>query len=185
MMHRVCKPPELWHLGGSGSRIGGHPDPQAVFRNFHLSNLLEQVAVGVYDGVLNVTDAPGLYTINLYRCLGTTQHLKSKYGGGYILEVKLNPGQAYYSMDHASGQAAQLLNQHLSALDQTIRQVFPAVELTETFGERVTYRIPKDGVTSLSEVFKAMEEGMTIAWYDVIFSATRKLFPKKICASEI
>ncbi|XP_033629986.1 ATP-binding cassette sub-family A member 5-like isoform X1 [Asterias rubens] len=92
-------------------------------------------------------------------CLGTTQHLKSKYGGGYILEVKLNPGEAYYSMDHSSGQAAQLLNQHLSALDQTIRQVFPAVEVTETFGERVTYRIPKDGVTSLSEVFKAMEDG--------------------------
>ena len=76
--------------------------------------------------------------------------------------MKLNPGEAYYSMDHSSGQAAQLLNQHLSALDQTIRQVFPAVEVTETFGERVTYRIPKDGVTSLSEVFKAMEDGMMI-----------------------
>ena len=62
-------------------------------------------------------------------------------------------------MDHASGQAAQLLNDHLSALDQRIRQVFPSMEVTEIFGERVTYKIPSDAVNSLSTVFAALENG--------------------------
>ena len=99
------------------------------------------------------------------RCLGTTQHLKGKYGGGYVLEVKLNPGQAFYSMDHASGEATRLLEKHLSALDRRIREVFPSVELAESFGERVTYKIPSQAVRALSTVFAALEQGE--CWVDV------------------
>ncbi|XP_038065899.1 ATP-binding cassette sub-family A member 5-like [Patiria miniata] len=92
-------------------------------------------------------------------CLGTTQHLKGKYGGGYLLEAKLNPGEAYYSMDHTTGEATRLLEQKMQALDDKIHHVFPSAETVENFGERVTYKIPKEDVGSLARVFAALEEG--------------------------
>ncbi|XP_038048297.1 ATP-binding cassette sub-family A member 5-like [Patiria miniata] len=101
----------------------------------------------------------GIMVSGQLKCLGTTQHLKGKYGGGYVLEVKLNPGPAYYSMDHTSGRATQLLDDMLAALDVTIKEVFPSAEVTETFGERVAYRVPSDAAISLSTVFATLEEG--------------------------
>ena len=31
-------------------------------------------------------------SVSVRRCLGSTQHLKNKYGGGYVLEMKLTGG---------------------------------------------------------------------------------------------
>ncbi|XP_038064701.1 ATP-binding cassette sub-family A member 5-like [Patiria miniata] len=101
----------------------------------------------------------GIMVLGKLMCLGTTQHLKGKYGRGYSLEVKLNPGPAYYSMDHTSGQAVQLLEGLLASLDNQIRKVFPSAEVMESFGERVTYKIPSRDVKSLSTVFAVLEQG--------------------------
>ncbi|XP_022092654.1 ATP-binding cassette sub-family A member 5-like isoform X2 [Acanthaster planci] len=101
----------------------------------------------------------GIMVSGRLMCLGTTQHLKSKYGGGYLLEAKLNPGQAYYSMDHATDEADRLLERLGTALHDKIQEVFPSAELLESFGERVTYKIPSQDVQSLATVFAALEEG--------------------------
>ncbi|XP_022092521.1 ATP-binding cassette sub-family A member 5-like [Acanthaster planci] len=101
----------------------------------------------------------GIMVSGQLQCLGTTQHLKGKYGGGYVLEIKLNPGPDYYSMDHTSGQATRLLEEMMSALDRKIKEVFPSAEAIERFGERVTYRVPSEVAISLSTVFAALEEG--------------------------
>jgi ATP-binding cassette subfamily A (ABC1) protein 5 len=92
-------------------------------------------------------------------CLGTTQHLKSKYGEGYVLEVKLNPGQAYYTLDHNSAEARQLLDDLLARLRAKVLQIFPSAEVSETFGERVIYRIPREGALQLSAIFAELEQG--------------------------
>ena len=73
--------------------------------------------------------------------------------------MKLNPGEAYYSMDHSSQQATQLLEELLAALDNRIKEVFPSAKVTERFGERITYRIPSQSDIVLSTVFAALEEG--------------------------
>ncbi|XP_038064464.1 ATP-binding cassette sub-family A member 10-like [Patiria miniata] len=101
----------------------------------------------------------GIMVSGKLMCLGTTQHLKGKYGRGYSLEVKLNPGPAYYSMDHTSGQAVQLLEGLMAALDTRIKEVFPSAEVAEKFGERVVYKVPSEDVRSLSTVFASLEEG--------------------------
>ena len=86
----------------------------------------------------------------LLRCLGSTQHLKSKYGSGYNLEVKLSPSRdASVSMDDM-----------IARLQEFVEELFPGAVRAESFGGRVTYKIPKEGgVGSLSTIFASLEQG--------------------------
>ena len=47
----------------------------------------------------------------------------------------------------------------MSALQDLILDLFPGAELNESFEERAMYKIPQGNVTSLSQVFAALEEG--------------------------
>ncbi|XP_072019069.1 cholesterol transporter ABCA5-like [Amphiura filiformis] len=89
----------------------------------------------------------GIMVLGQLKCLGTTQHLKDKYGGGYVLEVKLQ----------LHGQGA--LEERIEALHNYVRSILHDAEVSENFGERITYKIPKKSVASLSTVFAAMEKG--------------------------
>ena len=91
-------------------------------------------------------------TLCMCRCLGTTQHLKDKYGGGYILEVKLQM------------RSQENLEERIDALHEYVRSILPNAEVTENFGERLTFKLPKKSVASLSAVFAAMEKGMLKFW---------------------
>ena len=81
------------------------------------------------------------------RCLGSTQHLKNKYGGGYMLEVKMKN----------VGQSSTFNNPNWDALEQQIQEQFPKAELSESFADRRTYSIPQSSVSSLAVAFKALE----------------------------
>lgn len=78
----------------------------------------------------------------ILRCLGSTQHLKSKYGSGYSLEIKLMQG--------SDGQ---------SSLDNFVKGLFPGAILNETFGGKSTYKVPNNDVSQLSSIFAKLEEG--------------------------
>ena len=67
-----------------------------------------------------------------------------------MLEVKL----------HVDGGAAEDLNARVDGLHKYVCGIVPNAEVSECFGERITYRIPKKSVTSLAKVFSAMEKGM-------------------------
>ena len=84
----------------------------------------------------------------LFRCLGSAQHLKNKYGSGYTLEVKLAPST---------------LNTEQSNLDRLnayLNGVIPGLVITEIFGDRITYAVPAANKTALSEVFQKLEQGL-------------------------
>lgn len=83
-------------------------------------------------------------------CLGSSQHLKNKYGSGYLLEVKLTTKE--------QGDSA-LLDDRMERLHQYILNMFPAASVMEQFSERVQYKVPKSSVTSLSRAFTVLEEG--------------------------
>uniref|UniRef100_A0A4W3K4G8 ATP binding cassette subfamily A member 5 n=1 Tax=Callorhinchus milii TaxID=7868 RepID=A0A4W3K4G8_CALMI len=78
------------------------------------------------------------------RCIGTIQHLKSKYGGGYTLEMKLKD------------EVAEL--QRIAEIHEKIMQIFPHASRQESFAAMLTYKIPKEDVKSLSEAFSQLEE---------------------------
>ena len=86
-----------------------------------------------------------------YRCIGSSQHLKNKYGSGYMLEVKLS-----------TKQDTDTLDDRMTKLHQYIINAFPASSVMEQFSERVQYKVPKSSVTSLSRAFTVLEEGKYI-----------------------
>lgn len=107
--------------------VGMHPIPSLSKVAWNLLNFLQSITV------------PFLR----WRCIGSTQHLKNKYGSGYSLEIKIEQG------DH----------QAQSKLDNFVKDLFPGAVLSETFGGKSTYKVPKENVSLLSSIFAKLEEG--------------------------
>lgn len=80
-----------------------------------------------------------------FRCLGSSQHLKDKFGSGYTLEVKLRPSQQKTS------------NERFGDLLQLLVQKFPSITIIEQFGERASFKILKEDGQSLSKAFNTLE----------------------------
>ena len=85
-----------------------------------------------------------MQTNNNFRCLGPTQHLKDKFGSGYLLEIKLEHKQAD-------------IENKMDALEAHLVKVFSRIDCLERFAERGRYKIPK-GEKNLSEAFSALED---------------------------
>ena len=82
------------------------------------------------------------------RCIGTIQHLKSKFGSGYILEVKQ---RLTYSTEQQN-----VLTEKLKAY---VENSFPGSTQTESFAERAVYKIPQASITALAHAFGTIESG--------------------------
>ncbi|XP_035696779.1 ATP-binding cassette sub-family A member 5-like [Branchiostoma floridae] len=94
----------------------------------------------------------GIMVNGQLKCLGSTQHLKNKYGSGYILEVKVKEQSEDINND---------LDASLDRLDSFVHDLFPDAAEAEVISNHVTYNIPKEDVRSLARVFTALEEGKT------------------------
>jgi len=82
------------------------------------------------------------------RCLGSTQHLKNKYGGGYMLEVKLKQRETV-----AAGS-----DREWEAVEAEVTSQFADTILSEAFADRRMYSIPQTSVSSLATAFSKLEE---------------------------
>jgi ATP-binding cassette subfamily A (ABC1) protein 5 len=84
----------------------------------------------------------GILVKGVLRCLGTIQHLKDKYGAGYLLELKwdLEAGP----IDQVKGLVAQMFGSQA-----TVR---------EEFQDRISFDVPQNAVKSLSQVFAALDQ---------------------------
>jgi ATP-binding cassette subfamily A (ABC1) protein 5 len=105
--------------------------------------LCSRVAIMV-NGRLQYTMPSGwcslLLLFSFCRALGSTQHLKNKYGTGYTLEVKLSKSDA------------------AQELEAFVQSLFVSATLSEKFGERFTFKIDQENVGSLANVFDALEK---------------------------
>ncbi|XP_065189363.1 ATP-binding cassette sub-family A member 9-like [Sycon ciliatum] len=88
----------------------------------------------------------GIIVNGRLQCIGSTQHLKTKYGGHYQLELKLSTEQ--------EGN----LEERMEAVRQYIKDLFSGMEVMEEFNERALYKIPLDELGHLSVAFSALEE---------------------------
>ena len=83
----------------------------------------------------------GIMTAGRLQCLGGQQHLKSKYGGGYTLDLRVADAKA-------------------EALPARMARLFPGARLDQSHAGKLTYELPKfeaTGGKSLAEVFETME----------------------------
>ncbi|XP_031568598.1 ATP-binding cassette sub-family A member 5-like [Actinia tenebrosa] len=97
------------------------------------------------------------------KCLGSTQRLKSKYGSGYSLEIKLT--------NHSEDAQTKL--------EAFVKELFPGAVLNEIFGGKATYKVPKDNVSRLSKIFDKLEQGkqtMGIEEYSFSQSTLEQVF---------
>ncbi|XP_069511180.1 ATP-binding cassette sub-family A member 9-like [Ambystoma mexicanum] len=74
------------------------------------------------------------------RCIGSIQQLKSTFGKGYFLQIKVRDLQ------------------QVDVLHKNILKIFPHAARLERFSSLLSYRIPMDNVKSLSQAFSVLEE---------------------------
>ncbi|XP_007957883.1 cholesterol transporter ABCA5 [Orycteropus afer afer] len=90
-----------------------------------------------------VCDRVAIMVSGQLRCIGTVQHLKSKFGKGYFLEIKLKDW---------------IENLEVDRLQREIQYIFPNAIRQESFSSILAYKIPKEDVQSLSQSFSKLEE---------------------------
>ena len=79
----------------------------------------------------------GIMTAGRLQCLGGQQHLKTKYGGGYSLELRCSAGRA-------------------DAVRAAVPRLFPGARLESVHADRFKYELPMAGL-DLSAIFETME----------------------------
>eukprot|EP00897_Mesotaenium_endlicherianum_P001456 jgi/Mesen1/1338/ME000013S00825 len=103
----------------------------------------------------------GLMAAGRLACLGSLQHLKSRFGEGYYLELRTRGGE-----------------ESERQVDRFLRSTFLGAELEEQHMGRARYRLPQKDL-SLSKVFRAIEEakgGLGIEDYSVSQSTLEQVF---------
>ncbi|XP_053563269.1 ABC-type organic anion transporter ABCA8 [Bombina bombina] len=87
-----------------------------------------------------VCDRVAIMISGKLRCIGSIQQLKSKFGKGYLLEIKVKDSQ------------------RLEDIHKAITKVFPKAIRQDRFSSLLVYKIPMDNVKSLSHAFTVLEE---------------------------
>ncbi|XP_023794615.1 ATP-binding cassette sub-family A member 5 [Cyanistes caeruleus] len=113
---------------------------RAAFKNKERAAILTTHYMEEADAVC---DRVAILVSGQLRCIGTVQHLKSKFGRGYLLEMKLR-------------ETADV--QQVEYLQSQILHIFPNANRQESFASILAYKIPKEDVQSLSHSFSKLEE---------------------------
>uniref|UniRef100_A0A8D2MG94 ATP binding cassette subfamily A member 5 n=1 Tax=Zonotrichia albicollis TaxID=44394 RepID=A0A8D2MG94_ZONAL len=113
---------------------------RAAFKNKERAAILTTHYMEEADAVC---DRVAILVSGQLRCIGTVQHLKSKFGRGYFLEMKLR-------------ETADV--QQVEYLQSQILHIFPNANRQESFASILAYKIPKEDVQSLSHCFSKLEE---------------------------
>ncbi|XP_075415798.1 ATP-binding cassette sub-family A member 10 [Tenrec ecaudatus] len=86
-----------------------------------------------------VCDRVAIMVSGRLRCIGSIQHLKSKFGKDYLLEIKMKePTQA-------------------KCLHKEILKLFPQAARQDRYSSLMAYKLPVDGVYPLSQAFFRLE----------------------------
>ncbi|XP_008629370.1 PREDICTED: ATP-binding cassette sub-family A member 5 [Corvus brachyrhynchos] len=113
---------------------------RAAFKNKERAAILTTHYMEEADAVC---DRVAILVSGQLRCIGTVQHLKSKFGRGYFLEMKLRETTDVQQVEYLQSQ---------------ILHIFPNANRQESFASILAYKIPKEDVQSLSHSFSKLEE---------------------------
>jgi len=101
------------------------------------------------------------------QCLGSIQHLKSRFGSGYLMEI------------NAAEAAARRVQEFM-------RKAYPQSTVEQAHAGRLKYRLPQQG-TSLSAVFSTMEQhkkALQITDYSISQCSLESIFIEKVQAHD-
>ncbi|XP_055430966.1 ATP-binding cassette sub-family A member 9-like isoform X4 [Bubalus kerabau] len=109
---------------------------RASFRNTARGALLTTHSMAEAEAVC---DRVAIMVSGSLRCIGSIQHLKSKFGRDYLLEMKLKSLA------------------RLEALHAEVLRIFPQAARQERFASLVVYKLPVEDVHPLSHAFFSLE----------------------------
>ncbi|XP_017919420.1 PREDICTED: ATP-binding cassette sub-family A member 9 isoform X5 [Capra hircus] len=109
---------------------------RASFRNTARGALLTTHSMAEAEAVC---DRVAVMVSGSLRCVGSIQHLKSKFGRGYLLEMKLKSLA------------------RLEALHGEVLRIFPQAARQERFASLLVYKLPVEDVHPLSHAFFCLE----------------------------
>lgn len=90
------------------------------------------------------------FNVIIIRCIGSTQHLKSKYGSEYVLELELAAEKDESNTSvHRQTRADDMIKELFGQSDN--------IKLVEQVADHFVYRIPQNCVALLSGVFAHLE----------------------------
>ncbi|CAH2291979.1 ATP-binding cassette sub-family A member 10-like [Pelobates cultripes] len=87
-----------------------------------------------------VCDRVAIMVSGKLRCIGSIQQLKSKFGKGYLLEIKVKDSQP------------------VDVIHNEIIRLFPQASRQDRFSSLLVYKVPMENVQSLSQAFLLLEE---------------------------
>jgi ATP-binding cassette subfamily A (ABC1) protein 5 len=76
------------------------------------------------------------------RCIGSVQHLKNKYGAGYVLEIKWDQTNESIGSEKVK---------------RLISSIFSEAVVKEEFDNRLIFDVPQHSVKSISQIFFSLE----------------------------
>ncbi|KPM09114.1 ABC transporter-like protein 14, partial [Sarcoptes scabiei] len=104
----------------------------------------------------------GIMSKGSLECLGNIQHLNTKYGKGYLLEIKIK----------ADGDVTKIKNR--------IKNLFPSIQFNDDQKNRLVVNVPQDEVKSLANFFETMEsmiqENIGVEEYGLTQSSIEQVF---------
>ena len=94
----------------------------------------------------------GIMVAGQLKCIGTAQHLKSRYGKGYQLDITL-------SQDAANNDDEKEKEQQITDLQNALATNFGTITLIENNGSRVSYELIKnENGIRLGQMFNILED---------------------------
>ncbi|KAM4824068.1 ATP-binding cassette sub-family A member 9 isoform X1 [Urocitellus parryii] len=109
---------------------------RATFRNSERGALLTTHYMAEAEAVC---DRVAIMVSGRLRCIGSIQHLKSKFGKDYLLEMKVKTPE------------------HVESLHAEILKLFPQAARQERFSSLLVYKLPVEDVQPLSQAFFKLE----------------------------
>lgn len=90
----------------------------------------------------------GIMVNGAMRCIGSIQHLNTKYGGGYYLDLKWDLNEVSHNF----------VEQLLGVVGQLFGSPDQGYQIKERLGDRMTIFVPPDSLPTLSRVFSTLEQ---------------------------
>jgi ATP-binding cassette, subfamily A (ABC1), member 3 len=101
----------------------------------------------------------GIMANGTLRCVGSSQHLKSKYGGSYVAEIRTHA-------DHKC----------IAELKQWITSTFPGSTILEDFGGSVRCRIPEAKLSVMFDLLQSNRDQLNIIDYSMSQTTLEMIF---------
>ncbi|XP_065191638.1 phospholipid-transporting ATPase ABCA3-like [Sycon ciliatum] len=113
-----------------------------------------------------------------FKCLGSIQHLKSKFGQGYTIMLKVE-AQTVDGQGPSAAATGLFVEPDTSAVQAFVSQRFTGAELLECHHGQLQYQVPGDRGLRLSEIFGQLQENretLNIVDYSVSQTSLEQVF---------